>query len=86
MNFQPDISTGMPTAPVTIAAGIEGKRRIGRTIIRRHLQSISCPSEGEARKRLHDENCANYFGIGKRNDSRVTRLSSRSHLLVRVDK
>jgi hypothetical protein len=31
MNFQPDISNGMPTAPVTIAAGIEGKRRMGLT-------------------------------------------------------
>jgi hypothetical protein len=40
MNFQPDISNGMPTAPVTIAAGIEGKRRMGRTIIRRHFCNL----------------------------------------------
>jgi hypothetical protein len=34
MKFQPRISNGMPTAPVTIAAGIEGKTRMGLTRIR----------------------------------------------------
>ena len=29
-----------PTAPVTIAARIEGKRRMGRTIIRRHFCNL----------------------------------------------
>jgi hypothetical protein len=29
------------------------------------VQSISCPSEGEARKRLHGEDCAESFGIQK---------------------
>jgi hypothetical protein len=39
MNFQPDISNGMPTAPVTIAAGIEGKGRMGLTIVALHFRA-----------------------------------------------
>src|SRR4030095_7830730 len=51
MNFQPDISNGMPTAPVTIAAGIEGKRLMGRTIIRRHFCNLflALPREKRAK-------------------------------------
>jgi hypothetical protein len=37
MDFQPHISNGMPTAPVTIAAGIEGKTRMGLTIFWLHF-------------------------------------------------
>jgi hypothetical protein len=35
--------------------GFLARARIGLTIIDCILQSISCPSEGEARKRLHGE-------------------------------
>src|SRR4029453_4131352 len=63
MNFQPHISNGMPTAPVTIAAGIEGKRRISLTIIRRHRAVYFLPFRGRSAQRLHGDNRPESFGI-----------------------
>jgi hypothetical protein len=51
MNFQPHISSGMPTAPVTIAAGIEGKRRIRLTVIRLHLAVYFLPHRSNLRQK-----------------------------------
>jgi hypothetical protein len=69
MNFQPHISSGMPTAPATIAAGIEGKMRIGLTIIRRHRAVYFLPFRGRsAQKAAWRELCRIISALGKRND------------------
>jgi hypothetical protein len=49
MDFQPHISNGMPTAPVTIAAGIEGKTRMGLTRLKiREREACKVPHTASA--------------------------------------